>query len=282
LDIKEYISSGILELYAAGALSPDEAKEVESMAAKYSEIKIELDAINDAYNNYASAYERNPNPRLRSVILDRIDEIEDSHDSDNSDDEKNNAAMMPDKGLIHDRNASSSIRMKYLMAAVVAFLIFNIAGNFFLYYKWKGTESQMTAFANENKRIKEEYELIKNNFEKKNEDLKMVMNRNNKIVDLKGMEISPASNATVYWDPNSKKVMLNVDNLPVPPAGKQYQLWALKDGKPIDAGIFDMDKDPMHLMPVTIPDADAFAVTLENKGGSAAPTLTQLYVMGKI
>ena len=79
--------------------------------------------------------------------------------------------------------------------------------------------------------------------------------------------------------------MLNVDNLPMPPSDKQYQLWALKDGKPIDAGVFDMkpgtDGD-MHMMPVTIAEADAFAVTLEKKGGSPTPTLTQLYVMGKI
>jgi anti-sigma-K factor RskA len=69
--------------------------------------------------------------------------------------------------------------------------------------------------------------------------------------------------------------------LPVPPADKQYQLWALKNGKPIDAGVFEMDTE-MHMMPVTIADADAFAITLEKKGGSPAPTLSQLYVMGKI
>lgn len=79
--------------------------------------------------------------------------------------------------------------------------------------------------------------------------------------------------------------MLNVENLPMPPSGKQYQLWALKDGKPIDAGVFDMipgTEGDMHMMPVTIADADAFAVTLEKKGGSPSPTLTQLYAMGKI
>jgi len=38
----------------------------------------------------------------------------------------------------------------------------------------------------------------------------------------------------------------------------------------------------MHMMPVSIADADAFAITLEKKGGSPTPTLNQLYVMGKI
>lgn len=281
MDIKEYISSGILELYSAGALTDVEAREVEAMAVKYPEVQAELDKINEAVTNFASVYQKSPRPELRSKIINKINSLE-SNDSVSapSSAKSNVVTMKPDRGPV--RQSESSSKMRYLMAAVLAFLVLNIAGNFYLYYKWKGTETQMSSLVDENRKVKEEYNLIKNNMEKKNEDLKMVMNRSNKIVDLKGMEVSPNSYATVYWDPNSKKVMLNVDNLPPPPPDKQYQLWALKDGKPIDAGIFDMDKDPMHMMPVTIPAADAFAVTLEKKGGSPTPDLKQLYVMGKI
>ena len=35
---------------------------------------------------------------------------------------------------------------------------------------------------------------------------------------MKGMEISPASYATVYWDTTSHDVYLLVNNLPTPPA----------------------------------------------------------------
>jgi anti-sigma-K factor RskA len=31
-----------------------------------------------------------------------------------------------------------------------------------------------------------------------------------------------------------------------------------------------------------IPRAEAFAITLENAGGSAVPTMSQLYVIGKV
>lgn len=278
MDIKEYISSGILELYTAGALTAAESAEVESMASRYPEIQEELDKINEAVSSFGSVYQKSPRPELRSKVINKIISLENNESA--SMPGSNLVTMKPDRGAV--RQAESSSRMKYLMAAVLAFLVLNIAGNFYLYYKWKGTEYQMASLVDENRKVKEEYNLIKNNMEKKNEDLKMVMNRSNKIIDLKGMDVSPKSYATVYWDPNSKKVMLNVDNLPVPPPGKQYQLWALKDGKPIDAGIFDMDKDPMHIMPVTIPAADAFAVTLEKAGGSPTPDLNQLYLMGKI
>ena len=280
MDIKEYISSGILELYAAGALSDAEAKEVESLAAANPEIQSELDKINEAIAKFGSVYNKSPRPELRSRIIDRINSLENNEGLKQSSDRSNIMNMKLDRE--DNRQYHTSSKMKYLMAAVLAFLVLNIAGNFFLYYKWKGTENQMASLVDENRKVKEDYNQIKNNMEKKNEGLKMVMNRSNKIVDLKGMDVSPNSYATVYWDPNSKKVMLNVDNLPAPPPGKQYQLWALKDGKPIDAGVFDMDKDPMHMMPVTIPAADAFAVTLEKAGGSPTPDLSQLYVMGKI
>ncbi len=279
MDIKEYISSGILELYSAGALAEQEAREVEAMAAKHPEVQAELNAIAEAYVNYASSFSRNPRPALRGQILDEIDK-EEGISKPGVD--KGKILQMPDSGAIKQNYERRFSRMRYLMAAVFAFLVLNIITNFVLMYKWRNTSDQMAQLVSENTKMKNEYEQIKNDMDKKTGEMKMVMNRSNKIVDLKGMEISPNSFATVYWNPNSKQVMLNVDNLPQPPTDKQYQLWALKDGKPIDAGVFDMDKDAMHNMKAQIADADAFAITLEKKGGSPAPTLTQLYLMGKI
>ena len=64
-------------------------------------------------------------------------------------------------------------------------------------------------------------------------------NPNMKMAAMKGMPESPASFATVFWDTTSKDVYLVVNNLPKPASDKQYQLWALFDGKPIDLGMID-------------------------------------------
>ena len=53
MDLKEYISSGILELFAAGALTESEVREVEAMAEKYPEVKAELEQIQNALNSYS-------------------------------------------------------------------------------------------------------------------------------------------------------------------------------------------------------------------------------------
>ena len=48
MDVKEYIASGILELYVAGALSPEENLEVQHYALQYPEIQKEIEAIENA------------------------------------------------------------------------------------------------------------------------------------------------------------------------------------------------------------------------------------------
>ena len=273
MDIKEYISSGILELYAAGGLSESECAEVERMATEHPEVRAELEAIQKALVGYASAYKKNPRPELRQSVLDKIDEIEGKP--------VNVVPFTPPQQS--DSSISKKLStMRYLLAAVIVFFVLNFIGSVIMFNKWKSTDEQLTVLVQENRNMRLEYEKVKQTLDKKSNDMHMVMNRTNKIVDMKGMEISPASMATVYWNPGSKKVMLNVESLPRPPEGMQYQLWALKDGKPVDAGVFDMVEDPMHMMDTPIEGADAFAVTLEKMGGSPVPTLTQLYVMGKL
>jgi len=264
MNIKEYISSGILEQYAMGSLSEKEMKEVEQAVASYPELKDELDAIQKSLIGYTSMYRKNPRPSLRQDIFDKIDEGN------------------QDKVIPMPKAQKETGSMRYLMAAVIAFLVLNVIASAYMYFKWQGTEKQVASLVEENKKMRSEYDKVKQTLDKKSNDMHMVMNRSNKVIDMKGMEVSPASMATVYWNPDSKKVMLNVEKLPMPPEGMQYQLWALKDGKPIDAGVFDMTDDPMHMMDTPINDADAFAVTLEKMGGSSVPTLTNLYVMGKL
>ena len=104
----------------------------------------------------------------------------------------------------------------------------------------------------------------------------------NKPVMMKGLPVSPNSMAMIYWNMQTHEVYLNIHQLPTPPEGKQYQLWALAGGKPIDAGVFDV-KDSMEVQKMkVIDDAEAFAVTLENTGGNPTPTLSAMYLMGQL
>ena len=96
-----------------------------------------------------------------------------------------------------------------------------------------------------------------------------------------GLEASPASFATVYWDTASHDVWLLANNLPMPASDKQYQLWAIFDGKPVDLGVFDIKKEKLLIRAKNAQGAEAFAITLEKKGGNPTPA-GDMYVMGKL
>ena len=77
--------------------------------------------------------------------------------------------------------------------------------------------------------------------------------------------------------------MLIHTNLPSVPEGMQYQLWAIIDGKPVDAGMISTEKGIYHIQKMkSFGRAEAFAITLEKAGGSPTPTMDQMYVIAKI
>ena len=97
---------------------------------------------------------------------------------------------------------------------------------------------------------------------------------------MKGIEGKEDALATVFWNTQTKQTYINVNNLPAPPEGMQYQLWALADGVPIDAGVFDVNGEIQ--LTKKIESAQTFAVTLEEAGGKPSPNLEQLFVIGNV
>ena len=68
--------------------------------------------------------------------------------------------------------------------------------------------------------------------------------------------------------------------MPSPGDGKQFQLWALVGGKPVDAGVFVTGQEGIQRVK-DVMNADIWAVTLEPKGGSLSPTMDQMYLISK-
>ncbi len=58
------------------------------------------------------------------------------------------------------------------------------------------------------------------------------------------------------------------------------QLWAIVEGKPVDAGMIDACSGLCKMK--NISNASAFAITLEKRGGSPTPNLEQLQVIGNV
>jgi anti-sigma-K factor RskA len=105
-----------------------------------------------------------------------------------------------------------------------------------------------------------------------------------KLVALAGTPAHPAARARVLFNKAAHRVYIDVAQLPPLPPGKQYQLWALDQGKPVDAGVLTAATtagDGLQQMK-NIASAQAFAMTVEPTGGSAGPTLDTMTVIGNI
>jgi anti-sigma-K factor RskA len=107
------------------------------------------------------------------------------------------------------------------------------------------------------------------------------------IVIMNGLDVNPAGYGKIIWDPERKAAILQISNLPPVAQDKDYQLWVIKDNKPISAGVFSVEeKDKQNFFKIeelvvsNRKDINAFAVTLEPKGGVPQPT-GDMYLLGQ-
>ncbi|RCH55507.1 hypothetical protein DJ568_06325 [Mucilaginibacter hurinus] len=273
-DIKAYIESGILELYVLGEISAEERLQVEAMALKHPDIKGEIDAIEASLEEYAAANAIDPSANVRERVLNSM--------LINLGDDR----VFPDK---ESRQADNVITMapteinfyKYAFAACLALLIVSIAVLVNLYDDLRDSQSQLISLQLEKQQFTQRVNLM-------DTQLSVFRDSTFRFIKLKGTPKTPASVMTVAWSPVKKKVMIDMAGLNLPKNDKQhqYQLWAIVDGKPVDLGVFDAtavsadSADMKEMKPVAAPQA--FAVTLEKRGGSANPTMDEMVVISNI
>jgi anti-sigma-K factor RskA len=108
-----------------------------------------------------------------------------------------------------------------------------------------------------------------------------------KIATLKSQVAAyAAATAVVVWDKDQKRGILQLDKLPPPAPGKDYQLWVIdpKITQPVSAGVLAVPNDGLirtsfdTVKPVE--SAAAFAISVEREGGSPKPE-GQVILVGK-
>ncbi len=92
---------------------------------------------------------------------------------------------------------------------------------------------------------------------------------------LGGKDPQPQARGRVFWSERAQRGIIVASNLAFLPPDRQYELWVFLDGKPVNAGVFDADREGRALFESTDfpqPRAQNFAVTVEPRGGVPAPT----------
>ncbi|WP_162054411.1 anti-sigma factor [Pontibacter pamirensis] len=272
---QDYIASGVLELYAAGGLTQAEREEVERRAAASPDIRLALDEACAAMEAYAALYAAQPRPELKGRVMQEIE----NHGFE----ERALPAEEPIVQPLYPVDSEASSAYRWMFAASIVLLLLSGALSFHFYTKWQHAEERLAGVIASEQLLAQNIRNTSLQLQKQAETLSILRNPEFKPVRLQGVEAHPEASMLVYWNPSRQQVYVDAVTLPAPPAGKQYQLWALKDGEPVDAGLIQAPGGRMSLQQMkSVSSAQAFAVTLEPAGGSEVPTLEQLTVMGNV
>lgn len=285
---RAYIETGVLEEYVAGVLSTQQQLEVEAMAAKYPEVKREIEAIEIALEKYALSHAVQPSPELKNRIFHHLDLQNNIGDSDKLKDTENNpAAPALNTITLNTNHYDTKIRtLRLALVACIALLLVSVVALFSTRNQLGEAKNEIIALNLDRQKFAAEASYLKDS----NSDLQKISAMYDdpdwKKVRLAGTKMDPKAKMVVYWHVSGQHVM--VDNsrmqLPANDTAHQYQLWALVNGKPVDLGVFDVKPDSNHVLlkMKEITGAQAFAVTLEKRGGSISPTMDQMIVMGGV
>jgi anti-sigma-K factor RskA len=278
LDIKAYISSGIIESYVLGLASEEEVSILNCIRKNNIEVEQAIAEAEIALEELADSQAMEMPMQLKQNIWDKLNA---ENLVPNQDIESTKYREIPSDDIneqISIKRNNAIVPLKSYRWAIAASLLLaiSVGANIFMYQRNGDNQSQLDQQVSLLHKQQSKLAVLQDKWN-------LVQNPAIKTIPLKGVDNKPDYRALVFWDQASKAVYLSIEHMPVAPKGKQYQLWAMVDGKPVNAGVFPLDaNEDIASKMLDIPTAQAFAITLEDVGGKDAPTLSALCVMGSI
>lgn len=274
MEIQEYIKSGIIESYVLGLTSADEAAELEVMMQKHTAVKQAVDAFADALEQNILQQTITPPAEVKQKIISALFTGEQAKTPSSTTTTYTSPAL---EAPVVKLNF-----WKYAAAASIVLFLVSAALNYYFYNSYQSANGKYQALLTERISMQASLNVMQTHLNEMNSSMHIMNNTETRRIKMSGMPGHETSVATVYWDAQSKDVYVMADKLPKAPDGKQYQLWAIVNGKPVDAGMVNTDCAGNFCKMKNIPSAQAFAITLEKQGGSITPSLDQMYTMGNV
>lgn len=250
MNVKEYISSGIIESYVLGLASEAERQEFEQNCVQYPEIA-------QARTAFEIALEEKMLEDAVAVPLPLKQKIDEKI--------KSSTFETATEYLEDERTPVRQIgAWRWIAAASLILLVVSLYWTISTTKKYRDLQAQ-------NKELQEKIQQSTAQVSDMQDDMEKLKHPM-KTAALKSED--DRAYAIVYWDTvsASRNVYLMINNLPQAPTDKQYQLWALLNNEPIDLGMIEVKQKRLLYQMKNVQNAQAFAITLEPKGGSEKPT----------
>lgn len=267
MNAQELIESGLLHVYVLGAATAEESREVERMAAQFEEVRAELERLQLETEAYAGMHGMSPRPELRKQIIGHV---------------LGQAAPAENGKVIPLQGAKSPARIWKAVAALAGVLLAgSVALNIINHNNLQQAGQRIADLENQSATIalqavekqqridslRSEYTAYKQQHQATITELSTLYHP--AVISLRSKDSD--QQAVLFWCSRSKTVCVDPGTLAGTPNDKQYQLWAIVNGKPVDAGVFNASASNQLQLLKIIPQAEAFAITIEKQGGAPAP-----------
>ncbi len=248
LNLNEILNSGLLELYVLGQLNDADTNLIEEARKKFPELKHEIFAIETALYRYDNIHKIEPSKNVLPEILSGI----------------KSDSVPPEKQTGHGNS-------RWAAASVVLGLGL-LSSLFFNYSQSKSINQSNDLYTQKIKQCEEEKKIA--------QDDQLIMSS---MLDLNSRKIIasptdkyPETSLIIYNNEERKKNYLQIDKLPPLADNQSYQLWSLKgDNAPIPLDVFETPAGKFLELQF-VDDTNAYAITIEPKGGKDTPTLENL------
>lgn len=260
MNVKEYIKSGAVESYVLGIATDAERSEFEQMSTAHTEVLSARDAFERLLEQRLMEGAVAPPVFLKGRIEQEI-------------------TPAAADAYTREETREAPVRRMNVWAWVAAACFIALLGVGYWAYSLQQRHAETVArHAATEQQLRADYlELVR-----MRQDAEVMRNPAVRMTALRGTPNAPQALSTVFWDSTTKDVYLFVNNLPQAASDKQYQLWALLNGQPIDLGMLVARERRLLVKMKNVQNAQAFAITLEPKGGSESPTLDSMYVSGNL
>ena len=288
MDPQQFISSGLIELYALGITTADQAAEVERMAAEYPEVQRELDNIRTALERYGTLYTVQPPATLRDRILTIPGGVPNVPDPE----PEQSRAPVSRTERTPSRNAAASSGPSPLKIGLVVLALLSLfLGGTLLYFLGQADDADTQIETLEGTiaerdaalaTLREACAETENELATVRAELQFLQNPNTNPVELAPLRRRRApAQAIVYWNAEQNRALINPINLPAIDGNQTYQLWAETPRGLLPVGTFR--NAPASLQAVDFEEgAVNLYVSLEPLGGSTTPTAGQVKLIGGI
>ncbi len=280
MDNQSFISSGILERYAVGMATAEEQHEIKDMMDKHPEIREELAEIHQALEEFAAAYRVRPPEDLKQKIMQVL--------SESPKPSSKNRAMPAPKAAVVERQrperSASAPNMSSFLPALLGLVLLGACVAVYLFM------SQANKAKNELASLQVQYDSLrtslgaeKANFDKAIQAYEALRHTGNLPIVLVSTDPAIAASAMIHWNGQANSSFLDVKELPPPPTGKVYQLWASVGGKGQFLKTIDTAQAGKGLESIPfVENPQSFYATLEDKGHTAEPSLKNVVLFGRL